>query len=83
MCAAHEPAAGTGGKPTYTYNWLGLQRYTIAAKEAVPAGKATVRFEFAYDGGGIGKGGMAVTGCGDDVDEGADCVFANGLVARR
>jgi hypothetical protein len=46
-----------GGKPTYTYNWLGLQRYTIAAKEAVPAGKATVRFEFAYDGGGIGKGG--------------------------
>ncbi len=45
------------GKPTYTYNLLGLQRFTIAAKEAVPAGKATIRFEFAYDGGGLGKGG--------------------------
>ena len=45
------------GKPTYTYNWLGLQRYTVAATQAVPAGKATIRFEFAYDGGGLGKGG--------------------------
>jgi arylsulfatase len=45
-----------GGKPTYTYNWLGLHRYTIAAKQALPAGKATVRYEFAYDG-GVGKGG--------------------------
>ena len=46
------------GKPTYTYNFLGLQRYTITAKQALPAGKTTVRFEFAYDGGGIGKGGL-------------------------
>ena len=46
-----------GGKPTYTYNWLGLQRYTVAAAEAVPAGKATIRFEFAYDGGKPGSGG--------------------------
>ena len=46
------------GKPTYTYNFLGLQRFTIAATKAVPAGKATIRFEFAYDGGGLGKGGM-------------------------
>jgi arylsulfatase len=45
------------GKPTYTYNFLGLQRYTIAATKALPPGKATIRFEFAYDGGGIGKGG--------------------------
>ena len=45
------------GKPTYTYNWLGLQRYTVAATQALPAGKATLRFEFAYDGGGLGKGG--------------------------
>jgi arylsulfatase A-like enzyme len=47
-----------GGKPIYTYNFLGLQRFTVAAKEAVPAGKATIRFEFAYDGGGLGKGGL-------------------------
>jgi arylsulfatase len=45
------------GKPTYTYNFLGLQRFTIPAKQAVPAGKATIRYEFAYDGGGLAKGG--------------------------
>jgi arylsulfatase len=45
------------GKPTYTYNWLGLQRYTVAAPQALPTGKATIRYEFAYDGGGVGKGG--------------------------
>lgn len=46
------------GRPTYTYNFLGLQRFTIAATTPVPAGKATIRFEFAYDGGGLGKGGV-------------------------
>lgn len=46
------------GKPTYTYNFLGLKRSTIAAVNPVPAGKATIRFEFAYDGGGLGKGGI-------------------------
>ena len=46
------------GKPTYTYNFLGLKRFTVGAKTPVPAGKATIRFEFAYDGGGLGKGGL-------------------------
>lgn len=46
------------GKPAYTYNFLGLQRFTIAAKKAVHAGKATIRYEFAYDGGGLAKGGV-------------------------
>ncbi len=45
------------GKPTYTYNWLGLQQYTVAATQALPAGRVTIRFEFGYDGGGLGKGG--------------------------
>ncbi len=45
------------GKPTYAYNWLGLNEYTVAAPQALPPGKATIRFEFAYDGGGAGKGG--------------------------
>ena len=45
------------GKPTYTYNFLGLKSFTFAAKKAVPAGKAVIRFEFAYDGPGLGKGG--------------------------
>ena len=48
-----------GGKPTYTYNFLGLQRFTVAAAQAIPPGKAAIRFEFAYDGGGLGKGGLA------------------------
>ena len=76
------------GKPTYTYNWLGLQQYSVAAKEALPPGKATIRFEFAYDGDGVGKGGMGAlfvngknvaTGriertqcCAYSADEGAD-----------
>jgi arylsulfatase len=47
------------GKPTYTYNFLGLQRFNVAAAQAVPAGKATIRVDFAYDGGGLGKGGVA------------------------
>jgi hypothetical protein len=46
------------GKPTYTYNFLGLNRFTIAAKNPVPTGKATIRFDFAYDGGGLAKGGL-------------------------
>jgi arylsulfatase len=48
-----------GGKPSYTYNWLGLQRYRVAAEEAIPSGKSTIRFLFAYDGGKPGSGGTA------------------------
>jgi len=47
------------GRPAYTYNWYGLERYTISAPDALPAGQARVRLEFAYDGGGPGKGGTA------------------------
>ncbi len=46
------------GKPIYSYNFLGLQRFTVAAAMPVPAGKATIRYEFAYDGGGLAKGGV-------------------------
>jgi len=46
------------GKPMYTYNFLGLQRFNVAAAQAVAAGKATIRMDFAYDG-GLGKGGVA------------------------
>jgi arylsulfatase len=45
------------GRPTYTYNWLGLERFTISATEPLPAGKTTIRFVFAYDGGKPGSGG--------------------------
>ena len=45
------------GKPTFHYNFLGLERYTITSSEPLPKGKCTIRFDFAYDGGGKGKGG--------------------------
>ncbi len=47
------------GKPTYCYNFVGLQEYKVAAPNALAAGKATIRMNFDYDGGGIGKGGTA------------------------
>jgi arylsulfatase len=46
------------GKPMYTYNFLGLQRFTVASAQAVAAGKATIRLAFDYDGGGLSKGGL-------------------------
>jgi arylsulfatase A-like enzyme len=45
------------GKPMYTYNFLGLSSYKVAAPRPLPEGKVTIRYEFAYDGGGLGKGG--------------------------
>ena len=45
------------GKPTYCYNFLGLQQFKVSAPQALAPGKATVRMNFDYDGGGIGKGG--------------------------
>ncbi len=47
------------GVPAYDYNFLGLQRTTVAAAKPLAPGKSTVRVEFAYDGGGPGKGGTA------------------------
>jgi len=47
------------GKPTYCYNFLGLQESRISAQQALAPGKATIRMNFDYDGGGIGKGGTA------------------------
>jgi arylsulfatase A-like enzyme len=47
------------GKPAYIYNYLGLSRYTVAAKSRIPAGPATVMLDFDYDGGGLGEGGTA------------------------
>lgn len=48
------------GKPKYCYNFYGLHRYTIESNSKIPSGTHQVRMEFAYDGGGLGKGG-AVT----------------------
>ncbi|HEU0024834.1 MAG TPA: arylsulfatase [Thermoleophilaceae bacterium] len=45
------------GRPTYCYNFFGLQRFKVGAEQPVPAGEHQVRMEFAYDGGGLAKGG--------------------------
>jgi arylsulfatase len=47
------------GKLKYIYNFLGLDMYEVEATENLPAGDHQVRMEFAYDGGGLGKGGTA------------------------
>ena len=47
------------GKLKYIYNFLGLDMYEVETEEPLPAGDHQVRLEFAYDGGGLGKGGTA------------------------
>jgi arylsulfatase A-like enzyme len=47
------------GKPAYCYNLFGLQRFKVYGDAEVPAGRHQVRMEFAYDGGGLAKGGTA------------------------
>ena len=59
------------GKPVYTYNFLGLSRDTVTAGEPIGPGKATVVLDFKYDGGGLGKGGVATLSVnGEQVAEG-------------
>jgi arylsulfatase A-like enzyme len=45
------------GRPTYCYNLLGLQRTKLSGQQPLTSGLHEVRVEFAYDGGGLGKGG--------------------------
>lgn len=47
------------GTVAYDYNFLGMQRYTVAATEKLKPGKSTIKMDFVYDGGGPAKGGMA------------------------
>ena len=59
------------GKPTYCYNLLGLQRFKISGDAPIPPAMHQVRMEFAYDGGGLGKGGTVTLYVdGDKVGEG-------------
>jgi arylsulfatase A-like enzyme len=47
------------GKLKYCYNFFGINHYFAESDTAIPAGKHQVRMEFAYDGGGLAKGGDA------------------------
>jgi arylsulfatase len=46
----------TDGKANYTYNWVGLENYTITSTQRIAAGRHTLVFDFAYEG-GRGAGG--------------------------
>ncbi len=41
----------------YCYNFAGLEKYVVSGTQSLLAGEHQVRMEFAYDGGGLGKGG--------------------------
>src|SRR4030095_13821031 len=45
------------GRPKYCYNLFGLRNFYVEGEQEIPAGTHQVRMEFAYDGGGLGKGG--------------------------
>jgi arylsulfatase A-like enzyme len=46
-----------GGRAKFHYNVLGIKSFDVEAVEPIPSGRRQVRMEFAYDGGGMGKGG--------------------------
>jgi arylsulfatase len=45
------------GRLKYCYNLFGFRRFYVEAVSLLRSGKHQVRMEFAYDGGGLGKGG--------------------------
>ena len=49
-----------GGTLKHCYNFFGLNQYRAEGAGTIPSGRHQVRLEFAYDGGGVAKGG-AVT----------------------
>lgn len=59
------------GKPKYCYNLFGIRRSYIEGDKPISAGEHQVRMEFAYDGGGLGKGGaVSLYVDGDKIGEG-------------
>src|SRR6185437_7063268 len=48
-----------GGKLKYCYNLGGVQQFYAESAGPIPEGPHQVRMEFAYAGGGLGKGGKA------------------------
>ena len=59
------------GKAKFVYNVLGIHEFTTEANAPIPAGNHQVRVEFAYDGGGLAKGGdVALYHDGDQVGDG-------------
>lgn len=47
------------GVPHFVYNKLGIERTVLGWDRPLAAGRHQIRLDFDYDGGGIGKGGVA------------------------
>ncbi|MGN7800450.1 arylsulfatase [Leifsonia sp. 22587] len=59
------------GLATFVYNVLGIHEFRIVASKALEQGRHQVRMEFAYDGGGLAKGGdVTLYYDGDEVGSG-------------
>jgi arylsulfatase len=48
-----------GGRPHHVYNFGGLERFTVSSSQALTPGRHTVRYDFLYDGGKPGSGGIS------------------------
>ncbi len=46
------------GKPAFSYNYLGMESTEIIASETLKPGNYKLTYDFKYDGGGPGKGGV-------------------------
>ena len=46
------------GKPAFTYNYLGMKSTDIIAAQALKPGNYLLVYDFKYDGGGLGMGGV-------------------------
>jgi hypothetical protein len=68
------------GKPVIHYNLVDVQRYTVAGPDKLSAGKHRVVIDFKYDGGGLGKGGLATLSV--DGKKAADAKFARTIPFR-
>ena len=73
-----------GGKLKYCYNFLGIQCFYAESSSPLPPGDHQVRMEFAYAGGGLGKGGtVSLYVDGKKVGEGkVGATAADGLLCR-
>ncbi len=58
------------GKPAFSYNYLGLESTEIMATQSLKPGTYQIVYDFKYDGGGPGKGGIGtITVDGNKVAE--------------
>ena len=58
------------GMPTYFYNWVGLEMYSVSSSQKVTPGKHTIKVDFAYEGGRGGGGLATISLDGNKIGEG-------------